>query len=162
GADDAPLPAGHRAAIDDAAAVHVVLIDPGAMRMWVADGGARARFRAFDLRHELRGEGDRAAPPADVPAASDGEGPGHPPDAALRAPPPGLRAARDALDRDDGLAADEAVGRALARTPSLPEALELAGATARARGDRDAARALYQRWFDGGADDPGAEEEIRA
>jgi len=135
-----------------------VLIDPAAMTMWVADGGARGRFRAFDLRHELRGEGERPAPPADVPAIESVD----PSDASLRAARADLRAARQALDADDAVRADEAVARALARTPSLPEALELAGATARARGDGVAARKALQKWFDGGADDPGAEEEVRA
>jgi len=158
GADDVPLAAGHRGAIDDAAAVHVVVIDPFAMQMWVADGGASSRFRAFDLRFELRGEGDRPAPPADVAAAESTD----PTDAAIRASREDLRAARAALADDEPARADEAVARALARTPALPEALELAGATARARGDRDAAKKAYQAWFDGRPDDPGAEEEIRA
>jgi hypothetical protein len=158
GADEGPLPAGHRAAIDDAAAIHVVVIDPSAMQMWVADGGASARFRAFDLRYELRGEGDRPAPPAEIPAAE----PSDPTDAAIRASRADLRAARTALADDEPARADEDVARALARTPAVPEALELAGATARARGDRDAAKKAYQAWFDGGPDDPGAEEEIRA
>ena len=157
-ADDSPLPAGHRAALDDAAAVHVVIIDPAGMALWVADGGASGRFRAFDLRYELRGEGDRAAPPPDVPAADAAD----PSDAAIRASRADLRAARAALDADDTARAGEAVARALARTPALPEALEEAGTVARAAGDRDAAKKAYQRWFDGGPDDPGAEEEIRA
>ncbi len=69
--EDEGLPLGHRSAVDDAAAVHVVLFDPASLAMWVSDApGAGARMRAFDLRHELRGEGDRPIPPADIPADS--------------------------------------------------------------------------------------------
>ncbi|HVV85325.1 MAG TPA: C45 family autoproteolytic acyltransferase/hydrolase, partial [Kofleriaceae bacterium] len=74
GLDGEGLPVGHRGAIDDAAAVQVVLFDPGSLAMWVGDGpGAGARLRAFDLRHELRGEGDRPVPPADIPADPDAD-----------------------------------------------------------------------------------------
>jgi hypothetical protein len=57
--DGAARPAGHRGVIEDPAAVHVALIDPTAMVMWVADGGPGARMRALDLRHELRGHVQR-------------------------------------------------------------------------------------------------------
>jgi len=157
--DDVPLPPGHRGAIDDLAAVQVVLIDPAAMALWVADGDAGARFRAFDLRHELRGEGDRAAPPADIPADIDVD-----PTltAATHAARADLRDARRALSGGSPGRAEELVQRALARAPRLPEALELAGAISRARGNRSAMSAYWHRWIDNGPDDPGAEEEIRA
>jgi hypothetical protein len=54
------------------------------------------------------------------------------------------------------------VARALARVPNLPEALELAGMIARQSGDDARMRELWERWLSGGADDPGAEQEIRA
>jgi hypothetical protein len=157
--DGGPLPVGHRGAIDDPAAIHVALIDPGAMTLWVADGAASGRFRAFDLRHELRGEGERAAPPPDVAAEVDADpelGP------SLRAARADLRAARRAVAAGDRQLADELAQRALARAPTLPEALELAGAIALGRGDRATAVERWRRWLENGPDDPGAEETIRA
>jgi len=157
--DDAPLPAGHRGAIYDPAAVQTVLIDPGGMALWVADGDARGRFRAFDLRHELRGEGDRPAPAADVPAEADVDVSIVP---ALRAARADLREARRRLGAGDVRGADEWVQRAIARAPTLPEAWKLAGDVARSRGDRPAAVERWRRWLELGPDDPGAEEAIRA
>jgi isopenicillin-N N-acyltransferase like protein len=158
-AEGGPLPSGHRGAVDDAAASHVVLIDPGAMTLWVADGTASGRFRAFDLRHELRGEGERPAPPPDVSADADAD-----PDVlrSLRVARGELRAARRAASDGAWQRADELAQRALARAPTLPEALELAGRLARQRGDRASAIERWRRWLENGPDDPGAEEEIRA
>jgi len=160
GADEAPLPPGHRAAIDDPSSVHVVLIDPGAMVLYVSETGtADGRLRAFDLRHELGGDGLRASPPPDLPPDLDAD---RDRARAVRAARGDVRAARRALrDGSSGRAA-EAIARALARVPNLPEALELAGRIARRRGDDTGGRALWQRWLDGTADDPGAEQEIRA
>lgn len=159
GAADEGLPPGHRAAVDDAAAVHVVIIDPASLAMWVADGpGAGARMRAFDLRHELRGEGERPAPAADVPADATRE-----PQAAvaIRRARAELRTARR-LARRDRTRAREHVARALALAPALPEAHLLAGFLAQAAGDRAAMRAAWERWLELGADDPGEEAAIRA
>ena len=64
--DDAPRPPGHRGTIDDGRSVHVAILDPTSFELWVADPRAGGRMRGFDLRHELRGEGDRPAPPADI------------------------------------------------------------------------------------------------
>ena len=116
-------------------------------------------MRAFDLRHELRGEGDRPVPPADIAAEPTAE-----PDrieniTAARAE---LRNARAALARGDLVRASEACARARARAPSLPEAIELEAQIAQARGDDARARKLFQLWLDGGADDPAAEERARA
>jgi hypothetical protein len=129
------------------------------MEMWVADPTANGRMRGFDLRHELRGEGDRAAPPGDIAADASAD-----PDrvrtlALARA---NLRAARLAQHRGDRIGAVEACARARARTPALPEALEVCAAAAQARGDDATARALYQQWLDGGPDDPNGEERARA
>ena len=156
---DAPRPAGHRGTIDDGRAVHVAILDPTSLELWVADPRAGGRLRAFDLRHELRGEGDRAAPPADIPPDPSAE-----PDrrADLVAARADLRDARAALVRGDNKLAAEACSRALARQPQLPEALELAGQIAAERGDTARARTLYQQWLDGGADDPHGEERARA
>ncbi len=159
GPDDSARPPGHRGVIDDGRASHVAILDPATMELWVADPSANGRMRAFDLRHELRGEGDRASPPADIPADPSAE-----PDrisrlAAVRAD---LRRARVALAHGDKIVATEACARARARAPQLPEALELAAAIAQARGDDVQARALYQQWLDGGADDPQGEERARA
>lgn len=157
--EDEGLPLGHRAAVDDAAAVHVVLFDPASMQMWVADGpGAGARMRAFDLRHELRGEGDRPIPPADIPAEATVD---LQTVLATRHARAELRAARALAGSDRGRAR-ERVARALALAPALPEALVVAGSLAKSAGDREAMRVAWARWLELGADDPGAEAAIRA
>lgn len=149
---DAGLPLGHRAAIDDAAAVHVVVFDPQSLQMWVAGGGAGARMRGFDLRHELRGEGDRPIPPPDIDAALDLD----PTQLDLvRAARAALRSARAALHTVGRGRAGEHLARALALAPNLPEAAVLAATLADARGDRQAAQVAWRRWFELGADDPG-------
>ncbi|MBK9029753.1 MAG: hypothetical protein IPL61_00165 [Myxococcales bacterium] len=157
---DEGLAPGHRGAIDDVAAAHVVVIDPASMAMWVADGvGAGARMRGFDLRHELRGEGDRPIPPADLPAsvdASDGQA------EAVRAGRRELRIARKAWRSGARARAAEAVARARALAPNLPEAVLLAGTIADGRGDRAGAVAAWARWFELGADDPGLAATLRA
>ncbi len=66
--DDSPRPPGHRGVIDDGRAIQSVILDPASLELWVADPTAAGRMRAFDLRHELRGDGDRAAPPPDIAA----------------------------------------------------------------------------------------------
>ena len=48
------------------------------------------------------------------------------------------------------------------RAPTLPEALELEAMIAQARGDMVRARAAFEAWIDGGADDPQGEERARA
>ena len=161
GVDDSPRPAGHRGVIDDGRAQHVAILDPASLQLWVADPQAGGRMRAFDLRHELLGEGDRPAPPADIPAEapSDGHDADH---AILVAARAELRTAREALARGDQRRAAEACARARARAPSLPEALELEAVIAQARGDESRARKLFQQWLDTGADDPVGEQHARA
>jgi Tfp pilus assembly protein PilF len=116
-------------------------------------------MRAFDLRHELRGEGDRASPPADIAAAPDAD-----PDRVRRIAEAraDLRAAREALAHHDRALAGELCARARARVPTLPEALELDAEIAQSRGDDAAAHKLYQQWLDGGPDDPPGEARARA
>jgi len=158
--DGTPLPPGHRGAIDDPEAAHTLVIDPVELVLWVADGpGAGARFRAFDLRRELRGEPTRPVPPADVPA-DDQRDPGAASDVveARRE----LRAAREARRAGDVERARELCARALIRRPDLPEALLLAGDLARTAGDRDAAQRFYRRLLEVGSDGPEGEEEVRA
>jgi len=157
--DESARPPGHRGAIDDGRAVQVAILDPASLALWVADPRAAGRMRAFDLRHELRGEGDHAVPAADLPADPSAE-----PErvAALTAARADLRLARAALAAGDRPRAAEACARARARAPSLPEAIELDAQIAQARGDVARARASYQRWVDGGADDPHGEERARA
>lgn len=157
--DDAIRPPGHRGVIDDGRAVHVAILDPATLALWVADPRAGGRMRGFDLRYELRREGERPAPPPDI--AAD---PTLDPDraAALASARSDLRAARAALRADDPARADEACARARARAPALPEALELEAFIAQARGDRARARAAFQAWLDGGPDDPKGEERARA
>jgi len=159
GPDDAPKPAGHRGVIDDGRARHVVIVDPASLELWVADPHAHGRMRSFDLRHELRGEGDRPVPPADIPADPAAE-----PDRItnLVAARADLREARGAQARGDLRHAAEACARARARAPDLPEAVELEAAIAQARGDDARARKLFQQWLDSGADDPVGEERARA
>ena len=156
GAGGAPLPVGHRAAIDDGEAVHSAVIDPVDMVLWVADGrGPGARFHAFDLAAELRGAAGRT-PPADLPAD-----PARDPAVAagLAAARAELRAARSAGSVG---AARELAAHALARRPDLPEALLLAGQLARRDGDQAAASALFARYLANGPDDLAAEEQVRA
>ncbi|HEX2686010.1 MAG TPA: carcinine hydrolase/isopenicillin-N N-acyltransferase family protein [Kofleriaceae bacterium] len=157
--DESPRPLGHRGVIDDGRAVQVVIIDPASLSLWVADPRAAGRMRAFDLRHELRNEGDRAAPAADIPAE-----PGVELDRAegLAAARADLRIARAALRAGDRGRAAEACARARARAPALPEAIELDAIIAHARGDLAHARAAFQAWLDGGPDDPHGEERARA
>lgn len=157
--DDVPRPSGHRGVIDDGRARHVAILDPSSLELWVADPTAAGRMRAFDLRHELRGEGDRSVPPADIMPDPSAE-----PDrvANLTAARAYLRTARSALALGDHRRAAESCARARARAPDLPEAVELEAVIAQARGDDDRARKLFQKWIDGGADDPVAEERARA
>jgi hypothetical protein len=159
GVDDSPRPPGHRGIIDDGRGRHVAIIDPASLELWVADPSANGRMRAFDLRYELRGEGDRPMPPADIAADPAAE-----PDriANITAARADLRTARAALARGDQQRAAEACARARARAPTLPEAIELEAQIAQARGDDTRARKLFQLWLDGGADDPVAEERARA
>ena len=159
GLDESPRPAGHRGVIDDGRPAHAVILDPTSLEMWVADPRANGRMRAFDLRHELRGEGDRPAPPADI--AAD---PAADPDrtASLAAARADLREARAALAAGDPARAAEACARARTRAPTLPEALELEATIAQAQGDMVRARAAFEAWVEGGADDPKGEERARA
>jgi hypothetical protein len=159
GVDDSPRPPGHRGVIDDGRQIQQVILDPASLQLWVADPQAGGRMRAFDLRHELRGEGDRPAPPADVPAD-----PAADPDraASLLAARADLRDARAALAHGDNVAAAEACSRARARAPAFPAALELAGVIAQARNDDAHARQFFQRWLEGGADDPQGEQRAHS
>jgi tetratricopeptide (TPR) repeat protein len=159
GVDDSPRPSGHRGVIDDGRSHHVAILDPASLELWVADPNAAGRMRAFDLRHELRGDGDRPVPPADIPAEANAE-----PDriANLTAARAELRAARGALASRDLRRAAEACARARARAPELPEAIELDAMIAKERGDMERARKLFQHWLDTGADDPVAEEHARS
>jgi tetratricopeptide (TPR) repeat protein len=136
-----------------------VILDPASLELWVADPSAAGRMRAFDLRHELRGEGDRAMPPADIAADPASE-----PDrvSSLAAARAELRIAREELAAGHHQRAAEACARARARAPGLPEALEVEGAIAQARGDVAHAKKAFQQWLDGGADDPAGEERARA
>jgi hypothetical protein len=157
--DDSPRPPGHRGAIDDGRAVQTAILDPASLSLWVADPSAGGRMRALDLRYELRHEGDRAAPAADIPAEPIEPGAGAAVLAAARAE---LRTARAALASGDRVRATEACARARTRAPTLPEAIELDAIIAQARGDDARAHASFQAWLDGGPDDPRGEERARA
>jgi len=159
GTDDGPRPPGHRGVIDDGRARHTVILDPSSLELWVADATLAGRFRAFDLRHELRKEGDRPMPPADIAAEPMAELDRIEKLTLARAD---LRIARAAFARGDNVRASEACARARARAPTLPEAIELDARIAQARGDDARARALYQQWLDVSADDPVAEERARS
>jgi isopenicillin-N N-acyltransferase-like protein len=156
--DDSPRPFGHRGVIDHGRAVHTAIIDPALLTLWVADPHAAGRMRAFDLRHELRNEGDRAAPAADIAAEVEAEIDR----AGLAAARSDLRAARTALHAGELARAAELCARGRARAPALPEALELEAIIAQARGDAARAHAAFQAWLDGGPDDPEGEERARA
>jgi isopenicillin-N N-acyltransferase-like protein len=159
GTDDVPRPPGHRGVIDDGRATQVVILDPTSLELWVADPQASGRMRAFDLRHELRGEGDRPMPSADI--AAD---PATDPDRItnLSGARAELRIAREALASGDKQRASEACARARARAPGLPEAIQLEATIAQARGDLAHAKRAFQMWLDGNADDPAGEERARA
>ncbi len=160
GAAGQPLPLGHRGAPNDVSAVHAALFDASGMVLWVADGpGAGGVFRAFDLRYELRKEGARPAPPADLPEQPDAD-----PSATLAVLQARrhLRAARRTWSSGNKRRGQELVQRALARAPDLPEALELAGDFARLSRDTDNMRRYYRRLLAVGADDIAAAEEIKA
>lgn len=159
GVDETVRPAGHRAVIDDGRAVHSIILDPTSLELWVADPRADGRMRAFDLRHELRGEGDRAAPPADIPADAALDPDRLPNLIAARAD---LRASRGALVEGDLARATELCARARTRMPALPEALELEAMIAQVRGDLPRARAVFEAWLEAGPDDPKGEERARA
>lgn len=156
GPDDATKPAGHRGVIDDGQAVHTVILDPASLELWIADPRAGGRMRAFDLRHELRAEGDRPAPPADIPATSELD------TTQLALARADLRIARGELRAGRRERAAEACARARTRAPQLPEVIQLDAIIAQARGDLARARTSYQQWIDGGADDPKGEERARA
>lgn len=158
GLDGNLRPPGHRGVIDDGRDSHSIIIDPTAMELWVTDPTASGRMRAFDLRYELRGEGDRAAPPADI-AAEPTADPNR--TMALRAARAELRHARSAVARGDVVGGSEACARARAITPRLPEALELCAGIAQARGDLARAQQLYQRWVSGTPDNPQGEQTAR-
>jgi hypothetical protein len=159
GVDDSPRPTGHRGVIDDGRARQVVILDPASLELWVADPSANGRMRAFDLRHELRRDGDRAVPAADIPADAAAE-----PDRieTLTLARADLRLAREALAAGSLVRAGELCARARARAPSLPEAVHLEAVIAQARGDDTRARRLFQQWLDAGPDDPVAAERARA
>lgn len=159
GLDDTPRPPGHRGVIDNGRAIHVAILDPSSLELWIADPRAGGRLRAFDLRHELRREGDRPSPPADIAPDPQAD-----PDrtANLIAARAELRAARQAFVDGDYPRAAEGCARARTRAPVLPEALELEAFVAQALGDTARARATFQAWIDGGADDPQGEERARA
>ncbi len=158
GEGGAPLPPGHRGAIDDPGAAHAAIFDATGMVLYVAEGhGASGAFRAFDLRYELRAEGSRPAPPAPIAADESGG------DAAsVLAARASLRAARIAQAEDRRDDAWHHIHRALARAPRLPEALVLGGELASARGDAQAAEALYRRYLEAGSDAPRTEQRVRA
>ena len=159
GPDDSTKPTGHRGLIDDGQAIHTVILDPASLELWIADPRAAGRMRAFDLRHELRAEGDRPAPPADIPAEANADPDRLPTLVHARAD---LRDARGELRAGNRDRASEACARARARAPQLPEAVELDGIISQARGDLPRARTSYQQWIDAGADDPKGEERARA
>lgn len=156
--DDVLRPLGHRGVPFDAAA-QLAILDPSLMVLWVADPQAGGRMRAFDLRHELEGLGDRPSPPPDI-AADPSLEPGALEE--LRAARTLLRAARRAHAAGQLARARQLADRAVARAATLPEALLLAGELAGAAGDAPAARRLLQSWIAGGPDDPDREQKVRA
>jgi isopenicillin-N N-acyltransferase like protein len=159
GKGDTRLPFGSAAAVDDFGAGHVAVVDVTSLTLWVGDGpGAAGAFRAFDLRHELLEEAPRAQG-SSLPAETGVD------IAAARA----VGAARDELGRaarhlrrKEMSGAADAVERALALSPDLPEAWKLAADLKRLAGDTEGAQARYRRYLDLGATTREDEEEARA
>jgi hypothetical protein len=148
---------GHRGTLNDAAATHAAIVDPAAMVLWAGEGpGTSGAFRAFDLRHELRAEGKRAAPPPDIPADADDLA------AAARVIEARalLRAARKSEREGARPRARELADRALLVTPELPEALLLAGDLASRAGDQEAATRHHRALRRVGIDLPGERSRI--
>ena len=157
-AEGSTLVLGHRAAIDDVASVHSALFDVSGLVLWVSEtGDASGAYRAIDLRHEFSA-GSRPAPPPDIPAAGEDQGAR----AAARAARRLTVQARRAQARGELGRARELAAAALARSPTLPEALLTAGQMARADNDELSARALLQRFLELGPDDLRAQEQIEA
>lgn len=155
--DGAALPLGHRGVPFDAAA-QLVILDPGRLALWVADPSADGLLRVFDLRAELDTDGPRA-PLSEIPADPELASAAL---AQLAVARRDLRAARRLWEADQIAAARQRAARALARAPTLPEAILLAGDLAAAANDPGAARELWQRWLDGGPDHPEREQLVRA
>jgi hypothetical protein len=152
---------GHRAAIDDTDSVHAALFDVSGLVLWISDSAdASGAFQAIDLRHELQGAGQQSRPaaPADVGARTADQGARMATRRARRL----VLQARKAQAAGRTRRARELAAAALARTPTLPEALLIAGQLARADNDELNARALLQRYLELGADDLRSKEQIEA
>ncbi len=120
----AKLAAGNLFAIADPSADHVVIIDPAALVLWVGQGpGAQGAFTAFDLRHELRGEGGEPSAPADLEAADAAE---------IKAAQLAYRAltlliaAQEQAQQGNPRVVKDLITRALLIAPKLPVALTMA------------------------------------
>ncbi|MCP4449572.1 MAG: hypothetical protein GY811_30200 [Myxococcales bacterium] len=153
------LTLGHRAAIDDPQSVQSAMFDLSSMVLWVSEtGDASGAFRAIDLRHEIDATSARAAPPPDIEASEESQGERH----ATREARHFLVRARKARNSGKRNRAREFAASALARSPSLPEALLLAGQLAQDDDDELAGRAFLQRFLELGADDLRAREQAEA
>ena len=158
--DGATLVFGHRGALDDTESVQTALFDVSGLVLWVSDtGDASGAFRAIDLRHALMGDSaSRAAPPADIASTDADQGIR----SAIRSARRELTKARRAKAKGQTRRAREHAAAALARAPTLPEALLVAGELAKEAGDELDARALLQRYLEVGADDLRSTEQVDA
>ncbi len=136
---------GHPNNVHDDDAVHAVVIDASKLMLWVGEGpGAFGQYFGFDLRYELLADGESPDTPPDIPQARASD---------IRSARSLLRARRDLraawLARHQGhlRRASESVSRALARAPTFPAALKLAGDLAKELGQEDMASHYYKRYI---------------
>lgn len=142
GAGDIELGLGNRNALDALDAIHSVVVDATALKIWVATGPhLLGRYVGFDLRQELL---DEARPqPPDLPPDPVAASPQY--QAYLQAQAE-LETAQRLKATDPDRALEEA-RRAAGLLDQLPEAHRLIGDLLLARGDRPGARAAYQRFL---------------
>jgi tetratricopeptide (TPR) repeat protein len=147
GAGGEALGLGNRNALDAIIATHSVVVDATNLILWVGEGPHMlGKFRAFDLKRELRGE-ERPAPP-DLPADPIADTDEY---AAYREAKASLEAAERYRAAGDAERAIEEARKAAALEDQMPEPHRLLGDLLRARGDVAGARHEYERFL---ADSP--------
>jgi hypothetical protein len=137
---------GHRNAIDALIATHSVVIDATALTLYVSEAPhTLGRFRAFDLRHLLRGESEsEAAALADLPEDPLLDQDGY---ADLNRARELMGDARALVAGGERSRAVDAATQAAALAPKLPEAHKLLGDLWRGAGQAARARTCYEQFL---------------